>query len=81
MIEFFGNDSARWNAVQPLATVVANRLSRSASDDLTLFKALGVGISDLSLGIELYRKALDVRAGPPVQCTSTNFPRLGGEVK
>jgi alanine dehydrogenase len=81
MIEFFCKDPARWSAVQPLATVVANRFSRGASEDLTLFKALGVGISDLSLGIELYRKALDsglgYRFSPPQRVT----PRLGGEVK
>ncbi|MGC1780988.1 MAG: ornithine cyclodeaminase family protein [Acidobacteriaceae bacterium] len=81
MIEFFGNDSARWNAVQPLATVVANRLSRSASDDLTLFKALGVGISDLSLGIELYRKALASGLGHRFSAPQRISPRLGGEVK
>jgi alanine dehydrogenase len=81
MIEFFCKDPARWSAVQPLATVVANRFSRGASEDLTLFKALGVGISDLSLGIELYRKAIDsglgYRFSPPQRVT----PRLGGEVK
>jgi ornithine cyclodeaminase len=80
MIEFFGQDSARWSAVQPLATLVANRFSRSASDDVTLFKALGVGISDLSLGIELYRKAtaagLGYRFAPPQRVS----PRLTGEV-
>jgi alanine dehydrogenase len=80
MIEFFDKDSARWSAVQPLATIVANRFSRSASDDVTLFKALGVGISDLSLGIELYRKAINsglgYRFAPPQRVS----PRLTGEV-
>jgi alanine dehydrogenase len=81
MIEFFGQDPAKWSAVQPLATIVSNRFSRGASEDLTLFKALGVGISDLSLGIELYRQALDLglsyRFSPPQRVT----PRLRGEVR
>jgi alanine dehydrogenase len=80
MIEFFGKDSSRWSAVQPLATVVANRSSRAASDDLTLFKALGVGISDLSLGIELYRKAIAFGLGHPFPAPQRVSPRLGGSI-
>jgi alanine dehydrogenase len=80
MIEFFGKDSSSWSAVQPLATVVTSRFSRAASDDLTLFKALGVGISDLSLGIELYRKALSSGLGHPFPAPQRVTPRLGGTV-
>jgi alanine dehydrogenase len=81
MIEFFGKDPAKWNVVQPLAKVVASRLSRAASDDLTLFKALGVGISDLSLGMELYRKAVESGLGHRLTSPQRVTPRLGGEVK
>ena len=81
MIEFFGKDSSRWSAVQSLASVVATRSSRSASDDLTLFKALGVGISDLSLGIELYRKAIASGLGHSFPAPQRVSPRLGGEIK
>ena len=81
MIQFFGGDSSRWSTVLPLATVVANRFSRGGSDDLTLFKALGVGISDLSLGLELYRKALASGLGHPFPAPQRMSPRLTGEVK
>jgi len=81
MIEFFGKDSSKWNTVQSLAPVVANRSSRSASDDLTLFKALGVGISDLSLGIELYRKAIISGLGHPFPAPQRVSPRLSGRVE
>jgi alanine dehydrogenase len=81
MIEFFGKDSSRWGTVQPLATVVASRFSRAVSDDLTLFKALGVGISDLSLGIELYRKAIASGLGHPFPAPQRVSPRLGGQIK
>jgi alanine dehydrogenase len=80
MIEFFGNDPAAWNAVQPLATVVANRFSRERSDDVTLFKALGVGISDLSLGIEAYRQALASELGRRIAAPRRVSPRLSGKV-
>ena len=58
LMDFFGAaDREGWKRVRPLADLVAAGESRGASDDLTLFKSLGMGISDLSLGIELYRKA------------------------
>lgn len=80
MIEFFGKDSIRWSAVQPLSTVVTKRASRAGSDDLTLFKALGVGISDLSLGIELYRRALAADLGRSIPTPQRISPRLSGKV-
>ena len=78
MIEFFGKDTDRWSAVRPLAAIVADQVSRSAADDLTLFKALGVGISDLSLGIELYRQALALGLGYAFSPPQRISPRLGG---
>jgi alanine dehydrogenase len=81
MIEFFGSsNSERWGAVQPLASIVAKRPTRNAADDLTLFKALGVGISDLSLGIELYQKALSSGVGYRFSQPKRISPRLGGKV-
>jgi alanine dehydrogenase len=78
MIEFFGRDSSRWSAVRPLAAIVADQASRAGSDDLTIFKALGVGISDLSLGIELYRQALASGLGYAFSPPQRMSPRLGG---
>ena len=58
LIDFFGAyDQDGWKRLKLLADLVAAREPRDPSDDLTLFKSLGMGISDLSLGIELYRKA------------------------
>jgi alanine dehydrogenase len=80
LIDYFGKDPSGWNTVQPLSRTVADRASRNPAEDLTLFKALGVGISDLSLGIELYHKAIDSGLGykfaPPHRVT----PRLRGQV-
>ena len=58
LMDFFGAaDQEGWKQVRSLADLVAAGESRRAGDDLTLFKSLGMGISDLALGIELYRKA------------------------
>ena len=80
MIEFFGQEPNNWASVQPLCSVVAEQRSRAASDDLTLFKALGVGISDLSLGIELYRQALISGLGTRLSAPQRLAPRLSGMV-
>lgn len=76
LIEFFASPQ-EWRAVRSLASIVASRYSRAASDDLTLFKSLGVGISDLSLGIELYNKALTLGLGRQFPQSQKVSPRLG----
>lgn len=62
-MDHFGSDPIRWQQVVPLSTLVAGREARPADADLTLFKAMGMGISDLSLGTELYRRALARNVG------------------
>jgi alanine dehydrogenase len=76
LIEFFGITPGPWGAVRSLANVVASRYARSASDDLTLFKPLGVGISDLSLGIALYNRALALGLGYRIPQPQRVSPRL-----
>ncbi len=56
---YFDNGGKAWSAVTPLSAVVAAPRGRPRESDLTLFKAMGMGISDLSLGIECYRHALE----------------------
>jgi alanine dehydrogenase len=46
-----------WNGVTPLSRLIADGRRRSATDDVTLFKAMGMGISDLALGVELVQRA------------------------
>lgn len=76
LIEFFGSDPEKWRLVRSLASAVASRRSRAAGDDLTLFKSLGVGISDLSLGIELYRKALALGLGSKIPQPQKALPQF-----
>ena len=64
LMDFFGAaDKEGWKRVRSLADIVAFREARERSDDITLFKSLGMGISDLALGIELYRKAREEGLG------------------
>lgn len=76
LIEFFKSSPAGWDAVRCLAAIVARRHSRQPGDDLTLFKSLGVGISDLALGAELYKKALDSGLGTKFPQPQKVAPRL-----
>jgi ornithine cyclodeaminase len=53
----FGTDEAGWQSVRPIAALVAEGAGRPAGADLTLFKAMGMGLSDLALGIEILARA------------------------
>ncbi len=76
--EFYGPPSSEaWGSVMPLSRVVGENRHRGQSDDLTLFKAMGMGISDLSLAVELYRRALDRGLGRAFPHPEKVKPRLG----
>jgi len=62
-IEYYGTDESKWRAVHPLSSVIAQGKGRPQGADLTLFKAMGMGISDLALGIEILRRATEQRLG------------------
>jgi ornithine cyclodeaminase len=76
LIDFFGEKSDGWARVESLASVVRRRDSRSATDDLTIFKSLGMGISDLALGIDLYHKAVSEGLGRQLEHPRKVPPRL-----
>jgi alanine dehydrogenase len=59
----FYSDDESWGNVTPLSELVASKASRPAGADLTLFKSLGMGISDLALATEIYRRAVESGAG------------------
>ena len=76
LMEYYGSGEGHWEQVASLANVVAGGKERSATSDLTLFKSLGMGIADLSLGMELYRKALEQGVGRPLPQPEKAAPRL-----
>ena len=65
-MEYYGNEDVRWGSVQPLSALVARRAGRPAGTDLSLFKAMGMGLSDLSLGVEILGRARSSGAGRTV---------------
>jgi len=75
-IEAFGDDEAAWARLQPLCRLVADGFRRPAEADLTVFKAMGTGISDLSLGVELLHRARAKGLGRPLPEYARQSPRL-----
>jgi len=82
LMDLFGaGDQEGWKRVSSLADLVARGESRGASGDLTLFKSLGMGISDLALGVEIYRKARADGLGREFAHPEKAAPRLRREVE
>jgi ornithine cyclodeaminase len=65
-----------WNRVQPLSALVAAGRARHPEEDVTLFKALGTGIADLSLGTEVFQRAQQRGLGLPLAAPERAAPRL-----
>src|SRR5438105_4594361 len=81
LMDFFGAaDQEGWEQVRSLADLVTAGESRGASDDLTVFNSFGMGISDLALGIELYRKARAAGVGREFAHPEKAAPRLRRDV-
>jgi alanine dehydrogenase len=62
-IRYFEQGRKPWSTVTPLSTLIAGAKERPRESDLTLFKAMGMGVSDLSLGIQCYRRAAEQGLG------------------
>jgi alanine dehydrogenase len=58
--------SGDWSAVTPLHQVVSGGARRRPAMDLTLCKAMGVGVSDLAVGIEVLSRAERTGRGRPL---------------
>jgi ornithine cyclodeaminase len=52
-----------WTAVVPLSQIVGGALPRRPDSDLTLFKAMGAGIADVAVGVEVLECARHVGRG------------------
>jgi ornithine cyclodeaminase/alanine dehydrogenase-like protein (mu-crystallin family) len=74
--EFMTRYAASWDAVKPLSALIASGRKRDAQDDVSLFKAMGMGISDLALGVELLKRARAQGAGRTITQPKKAKPRL-----
>jgi len=59
LIQAFGEDQSRWNAVQELSQIVAGKApGRSNADQITLFKSNGIATWDLAAAVRVYEMAV-----------------------
>lgn len=54
----FGKDPAQWGDVLTLGEALERNAARPADADLTLFKSMGMGLSDLAVAILAYERAI-----------------------
>lgn len=71
-----GTCGGDWSGVQPISAIVAAGRPRPASTDLSLFKPMGMGISDVSLGIEIVRRAQASGIGRAMPHPGHAIPRI-----
>lgn len=67
-----------WDKVMPLSKLIAAGRRRNAQDDVSLFKAMGMGISDLALGVELVKRARERGLGRAIPQPEKQSARLAG---
>jgi ornithine cyclodeaminase/alanine dehydrogenase-like protein (mu-crystallin family) len=59
LIQAFGEDQSRWNAVQELSQIVAGKApGRINTDQITLFKSNGIATWDLAAAVRVYEMAV-----------------------
>jgi alanine dehydrogenase len=74
--EHFGHDESAWRRVTPLSALLASGMGRPAGADLTVFKAMGIGIADLALAMHVYRLAREHSLGTVLPYPQRSTPRL-----
>lgn len=68
LIEYFdkGEGKGDWDRVRPLGKIIANNEKAPADCDITLFKSMGMGISDLTVAALAYRRAVERKIGQSI---------------
>ncbi len=74
--DYYGASDAAWKAVQPISALVAAGRGRPANCDLSVFKAMGMGISDMALGMQILRGAREQKRGRNFEAPKKATPRL-----
>ena len=74
---YFDQGPGDWSRLTRLSDHVAARKTRGPDTDLSLFKAMGMGISDLALGMALYDRAREAGLGRSMPHPEKLPPRLG----
>jgi len=71
-----GKCGGDWTRVRPISAIVAAARPRPSGTDLSLFKPMGMGISDVSLGIEIAARAEARGSGRPMPHPGLAIPCL-----
>lgn len=71
-----GDDDVGWQNVQTISELIRDNITRPQDADITLFKAMGMGLSDLSLAIDIYRRARSEGIGHSLPERIKTPPRL-----
>ena len=71
-----GKCAGDWTPVQRIADIVAASRPRPADTDISLFKPMGMGISDVALGIEILRRAQTSGVGRAIPHPGVATPRI-----
>jgi len=67
LIQAFGEDNSRWDAVQELSQIVARKTEgRRSAGEITLFKSNGIATWDLAAAVRVYEMAVARGMGKPV---------------
>jgi ornithine cyclodeaminase len=74
--ERFGDDEAAWARVSTLADVVAGTPPAAPRQDITLFKAMGLGLADLAIARFVHEQAEINGLGTPLPRPTRSRPRL-----
>lgn len=73
--DHYGPEVENWSSVKTLGEVLAAGGKRPAGADITLFKPMGMGLSDLSVAAVVYERSLEMRLGKSLPMGSPVSPR------
>ena len=67
LVQAFGDDAARWDKVRELSEIVAGKIpGRSSTNQITLFKSIGIATWDLAAAVRIYELAVAKGMGQSV---------------
>ncbi|KRB82202.1 ornithine cyclodeaminase [Sphingomonas sp. Root710] len=73
--EYFGEDGDGWKAVRTLGALLSEGGALLADRDITMFKPMGTGLSDLSVAIMAYERAMAQGIGLSIDQPQRVMPR------